>query len=271
MEVVAQARGIEDADRAGGIGVGRACQHPLRGPRIEPGLEVLDDVAETGRRRSVGGDLPAADPAHEVGGRPERGHEDVVGADGEGGSGLAERDDLQRVRGVLPGRDGLIGRERPAGERSDRPDRDDPALLDVAGDRLEQVDRGADPAERPSRFQGRQHEVQPIAGPRRRREAGPREQADAVLDGRSAAARRVAILRAEHEASSTAIQRDDPGRSAEARLQGSSRRLSSCGSVVHGLLLVTGAATVRCSARLTLRVPRALRPGPGHIPSPRTR
>src|SRR6476646_2604842 len=59
VEVAAQSRGVEDTDGPGGIGVVRSRQHPLRGPRIEPRLEVLDDVAEAGRRRSVGGDLPA--------------------------------------------------------------------------------------------------------------------------------------------------------------------------------------------------------------------
>ena len=124
MEVVAQARGVEDADRAGGVGVRRARQHPLRGPGVEPRLEVLDDVAEAGGAirwwRPASGDPATRWRSSRT--RPRRRRRRARRAWPR----LAERDDLG-VLGSSP-RDRLVGRE--ARRRATRPpDRDDPALL----------------------------------------------------------------------------------------------------------------------------------------------
>ena len=166
-----------------------------------------------------------------------------------------------------PPRDGLVRRERPAGERPDRPDRDDPALPDVAGDRLEQIERGPDPAERPGGIpRSRQHQVQPIPGPRRglRPALGSSRTPSSTADRPRPIASRSFPPRTKPRAPRySATTRGDERRRAFKAAAGGCRRADrsctgSCSSI--------GAAAVRCSARLTLRVPRAHQPDPGTHP-----
>ena len=101
VEVVAQERGVEHRDRLVGARVRRAGKQPLRGERVEPGLEVLDDVPEPPRCAAVGRALPAPDAGDQLGRGPVRGDEHVVATDSEPVERPCERDVLMSYLGWI--------------------------------------------------------------------------------------------------------------------------------------------------------------------------